>query len=163
MKKKLFTISLVFLLFCACQNVERTERPEDLIAENKMVDVLTELAILQSARNLNRNVLEEAGIHPEEYIYEKYDIDSLQFQNSNDYYSENFVQYERIYEQVRDRLEAIKRVRDSIQEEEVRIEDSIARLDSISRDSISRDSIKELREDISRDSLGKSLQFRRNR
>ncbi|WP_373057722.1 DUF4296 domain-containing protein [Zunongwangia sp. H14] len=160
MIKKILFILISFFLLCACQNIERTERPDDLIGEDKMVDVLTELAILQSARNLNKNVLEEAGIHPEEYIYNKYDIDSLQFQNSNDYYTENFTEYEHIFTRVKDRLEKVKIVRDSIREEEVRVEDSIARLDSISRDSI-----KELRgNNINvRDSLNDAVQFRRKR
>ncbi|MDT0675137.1 DUF4296 domain-containing protein [Autumnicola musiva] len=160
MKKKLSVLFISLLLISACQDIERTERPDNLIGEDKMVDVLTELSILQSARNLNRNIIEEAGIQPENYIYKKYNIDSLQFQESNDYYSENFTIYEGIFQRVKERLEKIKTIRDSIREEEVRIEDSIARMDSIHRDSI-----KELpgEDAISPDSLAPPVKYRRNR
>ena len=109
-----------------------------------MVDVLTELAILQSARNLNKGVLEDAGIKPYQYIYEKHNIDSLQFERSSAYYTENFSSFESIFERVRDRLQRMKEERDSILEEE-RIQDSISELDSGVEDSISTESVRESR------------------
>ncbi|MDT0685177.1 DUF4296 domain-containing protein [Autumnicola psychrophila] len=175
--KNILLFFLVVILFSGCRNIERTEKPDDLIGEEKMVDVLTELAILQSARNLNKTVLEDAGIKPYQYIYEKHDIDSLQLERSNDYYTENFTTYEIIFERVRDRLQRVKEARDSIQQEEERIQDSISKLDSVAaqdsipndslRDSIRRqDSINDVRDIrrrnfISRDSLISSREDRR--
>ncbi len=127
----LFFILLVFTV--SCQDLKKTEKPEDLIPEAKMVDVLTELSLLHAARNFNKQKLEETGIKPEEYIYKRFNIDSLQFERSNNYYSEQYSQYERIYDSVKVRLQVIKSRLDALREIEVKIEDSIkqARKDSI--------------------------------
>ncbi len=108
--------------------MQKTEKPDDLIPEDKMIDVLTELSLVHAARNYNKFKLENTGINPDEYIYEKFDIDSLQFEKSNDYYSEQYTQYERIYDSVKSRLQIMKSRLDSIREVEVRIEDSIKRV-----------------------------------
>ena len=124
----------------SCQDVQKTEKPDDLIPEDKMIDVLTELSLVHAARNYNKFKLENTGINPDEYIYEKFDIDSLQFEKSNDYYSEQYTQYERIYDSVKVRLQIMKSRLDSIREIEVRIEDSIKR---VQKDSLSpKDSLK---------------------
>lgn len=156
-KMKNFLI-ILFVVFCfsACRNIERTERPDDLIGEEKMVDVLTELAILQSARNVNKTILEDVGIKPYEYIYEKHNIDSLQFERSSNYYTENFTAFENIFERVRDRLQRMKEARDSIQEEEERIQDSILKLNPEVRDSIrAQDSIRDLYDKRRRDFMAR--------
>jgi hypothetical protein len=158
--KNFLAFFLIIFVFSACQNVERTEKPDDLIGEEKMVDVLTELAILQSARNVNKNILEDAGIKPYQYVYEKHDIDSLQLERSNAYYTENLTIYENIFERVRDRLQRVKEARDSIEEEEERIQDSISRLDSVAAlDSISGDSISS---GLERDSIREQDSVRNN-
>lgn len=98
-----------------------------------MIEVLTELSLLHAARNYNKFKLEETGINPEDYIYEKFDIDSLQFERSNNYYSEQYTDYERIYDSVKVRIQRMKNRLDSIREVEIKIEDSIklAQKDSI--------------------------------
>ena len=126
-----------------------------------MVEVLTELSLVNAARNYNKQKLEETGIKPEEYIYEKFDIDSLQFERSNDYYTEKYDQYERIYDSVKVRLQILKTRLDSLREIEVRIEDSIKlakkdslkALDSLSVDSLKTGSLKSKK----RDSLKKDI------
>lgn len=127
---------LFLLLLSGCQNVEKTSKPEDLIPEEKMVDVLTEIAVLHGARSYNKNLLEEKGVDPTRYVYEKYSIDSVQFAQSNNYYSENTKQYQDIYTQVKERLEALKMQYDSIREREERRKDSLRELDTLPRDSI---------------------------
>ena len=136
---------LLILISVSCQDLKKTEKPENLIPEAKMVEVLTELSLVNAARNYNKQKLESTGIKPEEYVYEKFNIDSLQFERSNDYYTEQYDQYERIYDSVKVRLQVIKARLDSIREVEVKIEDSIklARKDSIKAlDSSQVDSLK---------------------
>lgn len=128
----------------SCQDVERTEKPDDLIPEEKMVEVLTELSLLHAARNYNKNLLEETGLNPTTHLWNKYDIDSLQFVRSSDYYSENYRQYEQIYDQVKERLELLKVTYDSIREEEERIQDSLKAQEP--QDSISAPKVR-IRED----------------
>ena len=144
LKRKLVFILLLFVSF-SCQDLERTERPEDLIPEDKMIDVLTEMALLHAARNYNKQKLESTGIKPGEYIYEKYNIDSLQFEKSNDYYAEQYSDYERIYDSVKVRLQIMKIRLDSLRDVEIKIEDSIklAKKDSLrSKDSVEVDTLK---------------------
>lgn len=100
----------------SCQSVDRMKKPKDLIPHDKMVDVLVEVSLLQAARNYNKVMLEEKGIDPEHYIWEKYDIDSLQFATSSQYYAQNYRQYERIYDRAKEQLEVYKIHYDSLEQ-----------------------------------------------
>ena len=161
-------ILLSLLIFSvSCQDLNKSEKPDDLIPEAKMIDVITEISLLHAARNYNKQKLEATGTNIDTYIYEKFDIDSLQLERSSNWYAEQFTQYERIYDSVKARIELRKNKLDSIREIEIKIEDSIktAKKDSIKlldslklnprlRDSIRRDSIKRSKLDIIRkDSL----------
>lgn len=104
------------ILMVSCQDVERMKKPKDLIPQDKMVDVLVEVSLLQAARNYNKVMLEEKGIDPERYIWDKYEIDSLQFVTSSQYYAENYRQYERIYDQAKEKLEVYRVHYDSLEQ-----------------------------------------------
>ncbi len=136
--KSVIPLVLLLLLLGGCQDVHKTEKPEDLIPEDKMVEVITEIALLHGARSYNKNLLEEKGIDPSRYIYEKFSIDSLQFARSNDYYAEHVKQYQDIYSQVKERLDSLRVKYDSIREREERRRDSIRELED--RDTLSRNS-----------------------
>lgn len=140
--KSLISLLLLVTLVSGCQDVDKTRKPEDLIPKEKMVDVITEIALLHGARSYNKNLLEEKGIDPSRYIYEKFSIDSLQFARSNDYYAANVKQYHEIYLEVKERLELLEDQYDSIREREERRRDSIRELDTLSLD---RDSLKNVR------------------
>lgn len=109
----------------SCQDLKKTEKPDNLIPEEKMIDILTELSLLHAARNYNKFKLEETGIKPDKYIFEKFNIDSLQFEKSNNYYAEQYSQYERIYDSVKARIEVMKSRLDSLRAIDVKREDSI--------------------------------------
>ena len=123
--KKLLILSIGILCLVACQDIEKTPKPKDLIPEPKMVEVLTEISLLHGARTYNKNILQQKGVDPKSYLWEKYDIDSLQFLKSNNYYAENYEQYQRIYDSVRSRLERFKVVYDTLRVREERRQDSI--------------------------------------
>ncbi|GAA4313302.1 hypothetical protein GCM10023115_30180 [Pontixanthobacter gangjinensis] len=154
LKYKAVLLLLVFLSF-SCQDLEKTERPADLIPEAKMVDVLTEMALLNAARNYNKQKLESTGIKPDDYIFKRFGIDSLQFERSNDYYAEQYTQYERIYDSVKNRIQNIKSRMDSLREIEIKIEDSIklAEKDSLREtNSLNKDSLR-VKDSLKTDSL----------
>ncbi len=98
-----------------------------------MIDILTEISLVQAARNYNKMKLEMLGVDPGTYIYNKFEIDSVQFEQSSAYYSEHYIQYDRMYDSVKARIKVLKLKTDSIQKAEIKIEDSIknARKDSI--------------------------------
>lgn len=139
MKSKLYLIFFLFV-FQSCQNVEKTKKPADLIPEDKMVEVLTEISIMTSARNFNKRQFENTGIKPEVFIYEKFDIDSLQFERSNNYYAENYTTYENIYSRVKENLMEMKDKFDSLRDVERKRKDSLLavekNLDSVQIDSL---------------------------
>ncbi|WP_324719859.1 DUF4296 domain-containing protein [Salinimicrobium sp. HB62] len=124
MYRFLILFSALFLLI-SCQDINRTPKPDNLIPEEKMVDVLTEISLLHGAKSYNKSQMEEKGIDPYPYLTEKYGIDSLQLVQSNDYYAQNYKQYKRIYDSVKVRLETLVEEYDSIREMEQRKRDSL--------------------------------------
>lgn len=126
MKFKWMLICAVFLV--SCQNVEEIKRPDNLIPEQKMVEVLTDLSIVYSAKNYNKKILEETGLPLDSYLYEKHQIDSLQLAQSTEYYAKNYLKFEEIYNQVRSNLAKMKTDLEVIRDEEQRVKDSILAL-----------------------------------
>jgi len=117
---------LIFaVLLVSCQNVEEIKKPDSLIPEQKMVEVLTDLSILYSAKNYNKKRLEETGLPLKTYLYEKNQIDSLQLAQSTEYYAKNYTQFKEIYNQVKSNLDKMKTDLEVVQAEEKFVEDSI--------------------------------------
>lgn len=113
----------------ACYTVEKPEKPDNLLSEDKMVDVLIEMSLMYSAKSINKWELEKNAIIPDAFIYEKQGIDSLQFAQSNYYYAFNIEKYNEIYGRVRDSLKQLKEKYKVIQEEEQRVKDSIRKIE----------------------------------
>ena len=122
---KLKWILIFAILLVSCQNVEEIKKPDSLIPEKKMVEVLTDLSILYSAKNYNKRILEETGLPLKTYLYEKHQIDSLQLAQSTEYYAKNYTQFKKIYNQVKLNLDKIKTDLEEVQVEEECVEDSI--------------------------------------
>lgn len=154
-KMKFFSVILFALLLFSCQDIKEVERPANLISEDKMVNVFTDLSILNSAKNFNKRLLEETGIRPNTYLYEKHGIDSLQLAKSAEYYAKKYDLLDRIYSRVKVNLDKMKVDLETIRAEEERIEDSIQKADTLNKPT---DSIKSLRLIKSQvfDSLGRS-------
>ena len=152
-----FSVFLILLLLFSCQDIEETERPANLIPENKMVEVLTELSLLNSAKNYNKRFLEETGFKPDEFLLKKYNIDSLQLAESTNYYARNYTQFESIYERVQRNLEGLKGELEIKQKREEEIRDSILELQR-ENDSIQIDST--IFKSNTRDSLIKNMPAR---
>ena len=70
-----------------------------------MVDILYDMSLISVSKGINKRILENNGIKPKKYILKKYNIDSLQFVVSNDYYSKDLERYLLIYETVLNKLE----------------------------------------------------------
>lgn len=101
MKKML----LILLIFCSCGFVnDENLVPDNIIAEEKMVDILYDMSLISVSKGINKSILENNGMKPKKYILKKYNIDSLQFVLSNEYYSNDLERYLKIYEQVLNKL-----------------------------------------------------------
>ena len=102
MKKTLF----ILLIFCSCGLVnDENLVPDNLIAEEKMVDILYDMSLISVSKGINKRILENNGMKPKKYILKKYNIDSLQFVLSNEYYSQDLERSLKIYEEVLNILE----------------------------------------------------------
>lgn len=148
---RLFKVLLLVCFLSSCQNIEEVKKPDNLIPKDKMVDVLTELIILNSAKNYNKRLLEQTGLQPDEYLYSKYEIDSLQLAKSTTYYAKKYDEFEGIYLKVQENLEAMKAKLEVIREDEQKIEDSLRKLDP--KDTLNLDTLKVL-QPYTIDSLG---------
>ncbi|QLG45687.1 DUF4296 domain-containing protein [Costertonia aggregata] len=107
----LICIAAVFVASCA---EEMVKKPEDLIPEEKMTEILYDLAIINSAKNTSAEILRENNIETMFFIFEKYKIDSAQFVRSDVYYSSLPLQYEAIYKGVEKKLEEKKKEIDAL-------------------------------------------------
>jgi len=102
MKKTIF----ILLVFCSCGFMdEQNIVPDNLISEEKMVDILYDMSLISVSKGINKMILENNGMKPKKYILKKYNIDSLQFVLSNDFYSKDLKKYLMIYEDVLKKLE----------------------------------------------------------
>ena len=101
MKKVILLVTLLFIF--GCQN-NVVEKPKNLIEKSTMEDVLYDISLLEAVKTQNI----EGGITSEkinEYIYKKYKIDSVQLMKSNKYYASDVVEYKKMYQNIKERLE----------------------------------------------------------
>ena len=101
---------VILILFSCNNNIRKTPMPENLISEEKMADVIYEMTLISVSKGVNRRILENNGVIPEKYIFEKYNIDSLQFALSNEFYSNDLNSYLNIYNRVKLKLQENKQI-----------------------------------------------------
>ena len=102
MKKTLF----ILIIFCSCELInDENLVPDNIIVEEKMVDILYDMSLISVSKGINKRILENNGMKPKKYILKKYNIDSLQFVVSNEYYSKDLEIYLSIYEEVLNKLQ----------------------------------------------------------
>ncbi len=95
---------MVFLFFVSCGEQGTVPKPNNLIPEETMVDILYEITLINASKGHGGQLLEKMDILPSNYLYEKYSIDSTQFAASNVYYASVPKHYEQFYKTVEERL-----------------------------------------------------------
>ncbi|BAO75905.1 DUF4296 domain-containing protein [Winogradskyella sp. PG-2] len=153
MIKNIRVIIVLCLLVFACNKDDKPKRPDNLIPKDKMSNILHDLYIINGAKGVNRKLLEANGFMPETYLLTKYNIDSIQFADSNAYYAFNTEEYKSIVSEAKARLEkekvefeelqkiegqAAKIKRDSISRINKRKNDSINKINKRKKDSIKK-------------------------
>lgn len=118
-------IIVLILSILGCQNVERPEKPKNLISKEKMVDVLTEAYLANAARSVNNQAIIDKGIQVDSLIFKKFEVDSVQFAKSNDYYAADINMYLDIFQKVEARLVAMEKKLDSIRDLDRKRNDSV--------------------------------------
>ena len=115
-------LCVLFLLVISSCGEKLLDKPEDLIPKDKMINILKDLTILNSAKNTNAYVFHGNNIEPTSFVFSKYGIDSLQFVTSDKYYASLPNEYEAIYAEIDRQLEEekillqeTKRIKDSLE------------------------------------------------
>ncbi|NQV78380.1 MAG: DUF4296 domain-containing protein [Lutibacter sp.] len=123
--------------FIACTSNTIIKKPKNLISKEQMVDLLTDIFIADGGDNIkNTNLQRNVNYFP--FVFEKYQIDTTRFKESNYYYTSRIDDYDEILGKVEKRLEALKKSYD----DEIKISDSI--------ENIKRDSLRISRREISK-------------
>jgi hypothetical protein len=102
MMRKIFLLITVIILFSCGEEV--IEKPVNLISKEKMIDILHDLAIINAAKTTGPRVMEDKNFVPMQFIYDKYEIDSMQFVSSDLYYASRPLEYEEIYKKIEERI-----------------------------------------------------------
>jgi hypothetical protein len=153
--KFIVLIFVVVLIISSCSKEIKPKKPKNLIPEKEFTEILFDMFVINSAKGVNKKLMEENGLIPEAYIFEKYQIDSLQFAKSNEYYAFDSKNYTDILNRVKQNVENQKKIFEKQLEEEEA--ENKRRLDSIRALNIKiRDSLKgninrefrEIKEDI---------------
>lgn len=135
--RQLFFI-LPLLVLAACQNVNDFRKPKNLIDKEKMANVLYDIAVLNAGKSYSPVMMQESNIDYNEYVFKKHGIDSLQFAESNAYYTDNLDKYLAIFTLVEDRLNVEKRKWADTLAVEKKKRDSIQELERKARDTVNR-------------------------
>jgi len=114
----LLVIVVLGSLFLGCDTSFKPEKPQDLIPESKMTDILYDLYVINATKGISKKILEEKHINVEAYILNIYQIDSVQFSNSNTYYAHNTKSYRQIVDNVKARIETEKAIYDNLKKKE---------------------------------------------
>jgi hypothetical protein len=119
MKNIVHTI-FIFILAASCTSNTIYEKPKNLISKSKMVDILVDIYLAEGAKSVENKDLERL-VDYMPLVYEKHKIDSLQFAESNFYYTSKIDDYEDIFKKVNNRLKTMKTEYETMQ----KVEDSI--------------------------------------
>jgi hypothetical protein len=132
----LLVVSICLVLFSCKEKL--VEPPEDLIPEAEMTEILYDLALLNGIRTTNPTTLDTYDIETMPYIYEKYEIDSIRFVQSDQYYASVPTIYQRMYQTIAERMEkhikeidkAREQKNDSARSRNQRVRDSLSKKSS---------------------------------
>lgn len=104
--KLIILLSLSFIVSCNSET-ELDVKPAGLISEKKMIDVLIDVHITESAlslKNFNRDSSLKLFVYYKDDIFKAHNITEKQFQESFDYYAKHSKQFDHMYEVVIDSL-----------------------------------------------------------
>ena len=140
----LIIFCLIFIISCSisCQDVQKPEKPANLISQEIMIYILTDVYISNAARNVNNKLLRNKNIKLDSVIFNKYRVDSLQFVLSNNYYSSNLDIYRDLLIKAQEKLMVLQIEKDSIYR-------AVTKQDSIIN-SLKREAVKNAREKSSK-------------
>lgn len=163
MKHRILIMVLIPMCLIGCQDIAPVEKPENLIPENKMEEILYEALLIKAALGFNAGKLTATGIDPQNYVLDKFEIDSTIFAANIAYYAAQNERYTAMNTRIQERLVAMFVIEDSLEKIETKIQDSL-RLERTKENEAER--MARMKEDsihgITRDTKSPSRNFMRN-
>lgn len=135
---KLSTIFVGFLLFLSCTSNTILKPPKDLIPKEEMISIFVDLHLAQAGKNV-KNLQQKRDENYFQLVYDKYQIDTVRFKESNEYYASLIDEYHAMFVEVESRLTTLH---DTYMEERDK-EDSIQDAERRNRDITPRALMKE--------------------
>ena len=102
MKQVLFLFISLLMISCSKNPVPK---PDNLLDDEVMVDIIYDISILQATDGSMPQKLIENDIKMDQYIFEKYKIDSVTYRQNQLYYAGDARKYKKLYKKVLERLE----------------------------------------------------------
>ncbi|WP_298950815.1 DUF4296 domain-containing protein [uncultured Nonlabens sp.] len=115
---KKITALFLILFILSCSNVEKSVAPDNLFDQDKMAAIITDLYIVEGAISSNRAAFIKKGVQPSSYLFNKYNMDSISFQENLNYYSDRVEEYMLVIKKVQDNLKVLQ---DSVNSRQERI------------------------------------------
>jgi len=106
--KNIIYFFFVVILFVSCTSRTIYKKPKNLIGKDKMIALWTDIYIAKGAYSVKMKDSRK-NINYIPLVLEKHEVDSIQFSQSNVYYTSRIAEYEKMFEEVRKRLEEIKK------------------------------------------------------
>lgn len=115
------TIILLLIVLSSCSQVEEVP-PENLIGEEKMADLIFELALLDAAKGFVPKDQKERIDLDANSFYQFHNIDSAQFTSSNAYYAKQPKAYLRIVSMAKTKHEEFEKNLEESENKRIKID-----------------------------------------
>lgn len=113
-----FVLIILLLIMVCCSQNKAIKKPKNLIDPETMENVLYDVSLMNSFRSNSYTVDSMKVFFADDYIYKKYNIDSLQLVDSELYYSKYPKTYLEMYKKVLSKLTKLKDSMENVTKEE---------------------------------------------
>ena len=145
--KKILLFLVVLSMLLSCKK-ELVKTPNHLIEKDKMVNIMYDLSLLEAIKIQNPSSLDTFNINPNDYIFKKYKIDSLQFAQSNIYYAADSKEYEKMFKEIKARLDKNKSLVESLIKSQKKKDDLLKKEKQKLKIKREADSIKKVKKEL---------------
>ena len=121
---KFFHIALLGLFLINCTSNTIIKKPDNLVSKDEMANILTDMFLASGGENI-KNLQLQRKVNYFPLVYEKHQIDSTRFKESNFYYVSRIDDYQEILDKVDKKLKALRK----LNQEEMEVRDSIKKRD----------------------------------
>ena len=121
---KFFYIALLVLFLINCTSNTIIKKPDNLVSKDEMANILTDMFLASGGENI-KNLQLQRKVNYFPLVYEKHQIDSTRFKESNFYYVSRIDDYQEILDKVDKKLKELRK----LNQEEISMRDSIKRMD----------------------------------